>query len=155
VNANFRPLSADEPWPAPPGVTVTTVQPSGADLWCATVARGFAGTNPVSPQDLDIARPTPRNPIVTCFLARIDGEPAGAGALAIHDGVAKLFSTSTIPAFRRRGVHSALLRARLQVAARVCEIALVSVVPGSDSQRNLERAGFRVAYTRIRMVAPG
>jgi GNAT superfamily N-acetyltransferase len=109
----------------------------------------------VSPQDLDIARPTPRNPIVTCFLARIDGEPAGAGALAIHDGVAKLFSTSTIPAFRRRGVHSALLRARLQVAARVCEIALVSAVPGSDSQRNLERAGFRVAYTRIRMVAPG
>jgi ribosomal protein S18 acetylase RimI-like enzyme len=155
LNANFRPLSANEQWPATPGVTVTAVEPSEADLWCATVARGFAAANPAPSQDLDIARPTARNPLVTCFLARIDGEPVGAGAVALHDGVAKLFSTSTVPEFRRRGVHTALLRARLQAAARTCELALVSAVPGSESQRNLERAGFRVAYTRIRMVAPG
>jgi ribosomal protein S18 acetylase RimI-like enzyme len=154
LNANFRPLSAHEHWPATPGVTVTVVEPSEADLWCATVARGFAAANPVLPDNLDIARPTPSNPLVRCFLARIDDEPVGAGALAIHDGAARLFSTSTVPAFRRRGVHTALLRARLQLAAPTCEIALVSAVPGSDSQRNLERAGFRVAYTRIRMVAP-
>jgi hypothetical protein len=31
-----------------------------------------------------------------------------------------------------------------------CDLAMMVVVPGSDSQRNAERKGFRIAYTRTK-----
>jgi hypothetical protein len=31
-----------------------------------------------------------------------------------------------------------------------CELAMMVAVPGSDSQRNAERKGFRIAYTRTK-----
>jgi hypothetical protein len=86
---------------------------------------------------------------VRLFLARVGAEPAGAGALWIDGEVAALFSTATRTPFRRRGVHGALLHARLAAAiAAGCEWATVQTVPGSDSQRNVERHGFAVAYTK-------
>ncbi len=39
------------------------------------------------------------------------------------------------------------MRLRLQG----CEYAVVSTQPGSGSQRNMERRGFRVAYTKVVM----
>ena len=40
---------------------------------------------------------------------------------------------------------------RLHYAAEQgCELALMGALPGSGSQRNAERHGFRVAYTRIK-----
>ena len=35
-------------------------------------------------------------------------------------------------------------------AAQGCDIALMGALPGSGSQRNAERHGFRIAYTRIK-----
>jgi hypothetical protein len=44
-----------------------------------------------------------------------------------------------------------LLAARLAEARqRGCEIAMMVTEPGSTSQRNAERRGFRVAYTRTK-----
>jgi hypothetical protein len=31
-----------------------------------------------------------------------------------------------------------------------CDIAMMVTLPGSDSQRNAERKGFRIAYTRTK-----
>jgi len=31
-----------------------------------------------------------------------------------------------------------------------CDLAMMVAQPGSDSQRNAERKGFRIAYTRIK-----
>ncbi|MBA3531276.1 MAG: GNAT family N-acetyltransferase [Ardenticatenales bacterium] len=90
-----------------------------------------------------------RRPGVRLFLAWIDDTPAGASALFVHEGLATLFSTSTHPAFRGRGAQHALLEARLSVArAEGCDLALVTTLPGSASQRNIMRAGFQVAYTK-------
>jgi len=87
---------------------------------------------------------------VTCFLASIDGQPAGGGAVSFRDGTASLFSTSVLPGFRRRGVQTALLQARLAAAAAAgCDLATVMTSPGSSSQRNVQRSGFAVAYTRL------
>jgi hypothetical protein len=45
----------------------------------------------------------------------------------------------------------ALLERRLQDAfANGCDIAMMGALPGSISQRNAERHGFRIAYTRIK-----
>jgi len=87
------------------------------------------------------------------FLAWRNGAPIGGGALEIHDGMAALMAAETLPAFRRQGVQTALLRARLAAAVEAgCDVAMVHTRPGAASQRNVLRAGFQVVYTVVEMV---
>ena len=87
------------------------------------------------------------------FLAEIDGVPAGGGMMSIHQGVASFGGAGTLPEFRNRGVQKALLLARLAKAAdQGCDLAMVATMPGSGSQRNVERQGFRVVYTRTKFM---
>jgi hypothetical protein len=52
------------------------------------------------------------------------------------------------PKGRRNGAQLALLDARMRhAAAHGCDLALMGAAPGSGSQRNAERHGFRIAYT--------
>ena len=85
------------------------------------------------------------------FLAELEGQAIAAGAVSLHDGVEHLAGASTIPEGRRRGAQLALLDARLRhAAAHGCDVALMGALPGSSSQRNAERHGFRIAYTRVK-----
>ncbi len=85
------------------------------------------------------------------FLAELDGQAIAAGAVSLRDGVAHLAGASTIREGRRRGAQLALLDARLRyAAAHGCDVALMGALPGSSSQRNAERHGFRIAYTRVK-----
>lgn len=90
-------------------------------------------------------------PGATSFLARIEGKVVGGagGRIIPEAGIGALFGTATLPDYRGRGVQTALIARRLHEAAlHGCEYAVVSTVPGSGSQRNMERRGFRVAYTK-------
>ena len=85
------------------------------------------------------------------FLAEIAGQPIAAAALSIHDGVALLAGAATIPPARRQGAQQALLAKRLHFSHQQgCDVAMMCAQPGSASQRNAERQGFRIAYTRIK-----
>lgn len=85
------------------------------------------------------------------FLAEVDGVSAGGGMMSVHQGVASLGGAGTLPEFRNRGVQRALLLARFAAAAQAgCDLAMVATGPGSGSQRNVERVGFRVVYTRTK-----
>jgi hypothetical protein len=87
------------------------------------------------------------------FLALIDGEAVGGGAVFIHRDLALLAGAATLPPYRNRGVHAALHYARLDFALRSgCDLAAQGAEPGSTSQRNAERRGLRVAYTRAILV---
>jgi GNAT superfamily N-acetyltransferase len=93
--------------------------------------------------------------IGTCLLGTVDGEVGGGGAVAMHDGVALLGGASTLPAFRGRGLQAALIEARLALAvAAGCDLAMTLTLPGSVSQRNCERQGFRIVYTRAKFTLP-
>jgi hypothetical protein len=47
-------------------------------------------------------------------------------------------------------LHRELISARLYEAlAQGCDLATASTLPGSGSQRNYERLGFEVVYTKI------
>lgn len=145
-------------WPditaANPEITVAPVTAAEAALWAQTVAGAFHG-GAASDADLEIARPSTDKPDTTCFLARLDGAPAGGGALAIVQGVALCYSTSVRPEMRRMGVQHALLHARLSYAkAQGCEVIFVQTTPGSASQRNIARFGFQIVYTKATMVQP-
>jgi GNAT superfamily N-acetyltransferase len=80
-----------------------------------------------------------------------DGQPGAAGALFVHDGVALFAGATTAPEYRNRGLQSALLHARMQYAhEHDCDLAMMVAEVGSQSQRNAERAGFHIAYTRTK-----
>lgn len=86
-----------------------------------------------------------------CFLAELDGVPGAAGSLSIHEGVALFAGAATVPELRRRGLQNALLRERLRFACQHgCDVAMMVAETGSNSQRNAERQGFRIAYTRTK-----
>ncbi len=87
------------------------------------------------------------------FLAWVDETPAGTGGMAIVDGVVNCFGDATLMEFRGRGLQSALIQTRLATAARDgATLAMVTTMPGTISQRNYERAGYRVAYTRCKFI---
>jgi GNAT superfamily N-acetyltransferase len=79
--------------------------------------------------------------------------PAGGGSAAFHGNIGGLFGASTLPPFRRRGIQTALMKVRLQwLAQQGCTMAHIITHPGTTSQRNMERAGFRSTYTRTKIV---
>jgi Acetyltransferase (GNAT) family len=85
------------------------------------------------------------------FLAEINEKPIATGALFIFDGVAEAAGASTIPEGRKQGAQTALLDARLRFAKeKGCDIVVMGASPGSQSQKNAEKNGFRIAYTRTK-----
>ena len=119
--------------------------------WADTSARGWGETPELAAFMRDFGLVSAHAEGTRCFLAEQDGEPVAAAALAVHDGVALLAGASTRPEHRGRGAQAALLRARLRAAAEAgCTLAMMGAQPGSASQRNAERQGFRIAYTRIK-----
>jgi GNAT superfamily N-acetyltransferase len=125
--------------------------PGEEDFWAHTVGCGFFGRQELTGDEMEVGRAIFRMPGAACWLAVAEsGEPAGGGALAIYDGLATLFADSTVPSFRRRGLHYELIAARLNEAmAQGCDLATATTLPGSTSQRNYERLGFQVVYTRV------
>lgn len=56
-----------------------------------------------------------------------------------------------VPELRRRGLETALLHERMRHAfEHGCDLAMMAAQPGSDAQRNAERKGLRIAYTRTK-----
>lgn len=91
----------------------------------------------------------------TSYFALCDGVIAGGGSMRLSDDVAQLTGAATAPAYRRRGVQAALLATRLRDAtAAGCGIAVVTTAPGSTSQKNVQRKGFQLLYTRAILVKP-
>jgi ribosomal protein S18 acetylase RimI-like enzyme len=87
------------------------------------------------------------------YVALRDGVMAGGAGLRVVEGVAQLTGAATAPAHRRRGVQTALLAARLaDAAAAGGAIAVVTTQPASTSQRNVQRRGFDLLYTRAVLV---
>ena len=145
---------------APPGVEVRPSGPDEFDTWLAVVLEAVAhpdteGLPWIDDFPRDILENAERDLVAAGarhYLALVDGVPAGGTSMGIEDGFAQ-FSAATAPAFRRRGVQSALLAARVaDAAAAGCELALVTVQPGSRSQRNVQRRGFDLLYTRATLV---
>jgi GNAT superfamily N-acetyltransferase len=147
----IRRVGVNEPSTPPAGVTVERTSDETADLWARAIAQGFSDVVPVSD---DIFAGFVALPGALNFLARTEGSVAGGccGRIIPEARIAALYGTATLPEFRRRGVQSALIARRLDEAALAgCEYAVVSTQPGSGSQRNMERRGFRVAYTKVVM----
>jgi hypothetical protein len=143
--------TATESNPSGP-VTTRVVEPGEADVWAATAGRGWSSESAELAAFVEeFGRIIFRARGVHCFLAESHGEPIAAATLCIHGDVALLAGASTVPQSRRLGAQRALLDARLQFAAlNGAGLAMVAAQPGSGSQWNAERRGFRNVYTRTK-----
>ena len=144
-----------------PGVEVRPSRDDELESWLDVVADGVAQPDT---QGVESHEEFPREAVeraerdfvaagVMPYVALRDGVIAGGASFRMAEGVAQLTGAATAPAHRRRGVHSALLSARLADAvAAGCDIAVVTTQPASKSQQNVQRRGFDLLYTRAVLV---
>jgi GNAT superfamily N-acetyltransferase len=114
------------------------------DVWATVAAQCFGpGAGPI--MSVVAHAPGTRR-----FVAWLDGRPAATTAMSTVQGVAAFHGTATRAEMRGRGLQTALLAHRLHAAARAgADLASVFVTPGSGSERNVERAGFRMVGARL------
>jgi hypothetical protein len=155
-NVFTRELTQDDSqaWPDTTSkVHVRSPAEDEAETYSLVVAKSFFENTEISPQFLGIFTSCFFAAGTFFFIAEVDGVPAGGGMMSIHQGVASLGGAGTLREFRNRGVQKALLLARLAVAVENgCDLAMVATQPGSGSQRNVERQGFQVVYTRTKFL---
>src|SRR6266849_1716842 len=150
-NVMVRPVEKSGAAALPAGIEIQKAADGEIDLWTLTVAQGFAEHFPVTQEILSVMRMFADGKNTECYFARVGGKIAGGATLALRGRIAGLFGASTLPQFRNRGVQTALLHVRMQRAAEQgCELAMSLAVPGSASQRNITRRGFRTLYTRVK-----
>lgn len=146
---------------AGPGVPVRRCEPAELDAWADAVVDGFAHPDDVGvPSHEDFPRDIVRAAVrdvekagAVAYLALCGDVIAGGASMRTTGGIAQLTGAATVPGFRRRGVQAALLAARLDDAAAAgCDIAVVTTAPGSTSQKNVQRVGFHLLYTRAVLV---
>lgn len=145
----FQPIDSTTRIENNSGLRVRIVSPSEEKLYGTISAQGWSEHPEVMPYIEGFAKLSVA--VATCFVAERTGEPIAAAALFMHEGTALLAGASTIPSGRRQGAQNALLDARLRHAASSgCDLTMMAAAPGSASQRNAERQGFRIAYTRTK-----
>jgi hypothetical protein len=133
-------------------IRVRIIAAGEGDVWAQTMTKGWSEEHPELKESLlELGQISTQREDSSCFLAEAGGQPIACGGLTIHGGVALFAGACTIPEARRQGAQLALLDARLRYAVGAgCDIAMMCAAPGSASQRNAERHGFRIAYTRTK-----
>lgn len=150
----YRPIESENRLDLPlnPKIKTRVIRDGEEKLWAETAASGWSTEAPgLSDFMFEIGSISAEAQGVSSFLAELDEQPVAAGGLYIHEDTALLAGASTVPGARKQGAQLALLDSRLRYAAeKGCTIAMMCALPGSQSQRNAEKHGFRIAYTRIK-----
>jgi GNAT superfamily N-acetyltransferase len=149
----YRPIraGADSSLPRNAKIRVRAIAENEGELWAQTTVKGWSHLPELSGYLLELGPISTQREDGVSFLAELDGQPVAAAALSLSGGVALLAGACTIPEARKQGAQLALLDYRLRYAAEQgCDLAMMCAQPGSASQRNAERHGFRIAYTRIK-----
>jgi ribosomal protein S18 acetylase RimI-like enzyme len=109
-----------------------------------------------APEGMDeMLTPMFQFPDSVVFAGAVNGKlvAAASGLMIPRRRVVALAGAGTLPEFRNQGLQTALLRQRMNAAAEAgCELAVIVTLGGTTSQRNAERLGFTVAYTKATLV---
>jgi hypothetical protein len=154
-NVLYRKLEAAENFPeAPAGCEIRPSRLEEADAAGAIVERAFFPDG--APEAFaGLIAPFYQMEGALAFVARVAGKlvACGTGLVIPEHRVFALCGAGTMLEFRGRGLQTALLRARMAAAVRAgCEYAVVVTQGGTTSQRNAERLGFRVAYSKVTVI---
>ena len=128
---------------------VREIKSAGLDEFLDTLNTGFGTPGQLLPgmranQSFWLQVPTWQ-----LFIARVVGVAAGAAVLSLHADTGYLAAASTLPAFRNRGIQSALISARIARAEALgCTVVTGQAAHGSSSQGNMQRAGMQISHVR-------
>ena len=154
-NVLYRKLDPAEKFPPPPGhCQIRRSSPDEAAVTGAIVESAFFPDG--APEAFrGLMAPLYQMEGALAFVATVDSNSVacGTGLVIPQHKVFALCGAGTLTAYRGRGFQTALFRARLAAAAEAgCEYAVVVTQGGSASQRNAERLGFRVAYSKVTVI---
>jgi hypothetical protein len=154
-NVLYRKLDPEEKFPPPPeGCEIRggTVEESAI---ASAIVEGAFFPDGAPEAFRGLIEPLYQMEGAATVMARIDGTIVGCavGLVIPEHRVFALCGAGTKAEFRGRGIQTALLRARMSAAAEAgCEYAVVVTQGGTTSQRNAERLGFRVAYSKVTVI---
>jgi hypothetical protein len=119
------------------------------DAWAIASMRGFMGDEPAETGD-------PRFGLILASadgIVPLEGREGGAivstAVMSLRGECAFFFAGATVGGSRRRGWHLATIHDRIARARDGgARIMRATAAPGSASERNFLRSGFRVLYTR-------
>jgi hypothetical protein len=153
-NVLVRAVRPDETPPeCPSQAHIRQALPGESELYSQTVVSGFLSRKDLNDEELMVGRILFGMPYAKPFLAELEGEIAGGCGISIRNGVASCFGDATLTVFRGRGVHTAMICARIADAIRAgCDLMTAGTQAGSTSQLNYQRLGFTVAYSKVTMV---
>lgn len=147
-NVLVRKIEPDEIFE--PAQGVRPVQEGELPNWARVVSEAFSENVPVNEAMVDLMAATCKD--VHCWFAG-ESQPVGGAAMTVQEGVAFLTGDATLSLARGQGWQARLIRERLSAAQRLgCRLACTTVLPGSVSHRNYERAGFQLIYMRVNVM---
>jgi hypothetical protein len=153
-NVLYRKLDPKEEFPAAPaGCEIRRSQPEEAEELSAIVERAFFPEG--APEAYrGLLAPIYKMEGGVAFKASVDSKivACAAGLTIGEHRVFALCGAGTLEGFRGRGLQTALLQARMAAAEAGCEYAVVVTRGGTTSQRNCERLGFRVGYSKVTVI---
>lgn len=145
-----RDIAADPIIPA--AFTVETLSSRKLE-WTDLVVAGLIDSTPAA--ELERLRRTTHvcaSAASALVAVRLEGKLVGGAALGVTGDAAFLFCASTLPQFRRRGVHAALIGARLAIGrSRGATFAFLTAPPNSAALQSAQAAGFSARYVRQRL----
>ncbi len=154
-NVLYRRLNVEEMFPpAPPGCEIRRSRLQEAEAAGAIVETAFF-PNGAPEAFRELIAPFYQMDGALPFVASVAGKlvACGTGLVIPEHRVFALCGAGTLAEFRGRGLQTALLRARMAAAVEAgCEYAVVVTQGGTTSQRNAERLGFRVAYSKVTVI---
>ena len=154
-NVLFRKLDPAESFPLRSGYTIRAGKPDEAAAFSNIVRRSFF-PHGGEPEGFDeMLSPMFAFPGSLTFVAEIDGQlvATGAGLIIPEHKIVGLYGAGTLDEYRGRGLQTAMLERRMQIAAAAgCEYAVIITQGGTTSMRNAERLGFRVAYSKATLI---
>ncbi len=137
--------------PDPEGTEVKWADATHCEAWVNVIVKCFFVTDP-GPDRRAMMGTLFRTSSLMRVAAVCHGEVVGVASemLPNNPDIAVIFGSAVLPEYRRRGIHSAMLRLRLERARDSgCRMVAVSATPGSASERNLIRCGFAPCYEKI------
>jgi len=154
-NVLYRKLQADEEFAPPPkGYQIRRSHPAEAEITGTIVETAFFPDG--APEAFGgLIAPFYRMENALAFVATVSDKPVacGTGLVIPEHKVFALCGAGTLADYRARGLQTALLQARMSAAVKAgCEYAVVVTQGGTTSQRNAERLGFRVAYSKVTVI---
>ena len=160
-NVLVRKLDPAETFPpGPAGFTIRPGRSEEALTFSAIVRESFFPESGEPAGFDEMLAPMFAFPGAITFVAEAN-EPAGnaslvatgAGLIIPEHKIVGLYGAATLQPYRGRGLQTAILQRRLQIAAQAgCEYAVIVTQGATTSMRNAERLGFTLAYSKATLI---